>query len=258
MSDHNKAWNEQLLHNPHLVADKRSRVQRMFSAIAPSYDLNNRLHSFGRDQYWRKQTVRIAAPGPSDTVVDVACGTGDLTLAFSRITSGPVIGIDFTYAMLPLASKKSARAGSSVIWINADAQCLPLSDACCDIVSIAFGIRNVQDIHAALKEFYRVLRPNGRLVILEFSEPQQPLVRFLNRVYSYHLMPITASLIARDRSGAYQYLPRSIETFISRQQMKQLLEETGFVSVEQHPMTFGVCVCYRGVKPMDSLQQDIV
>jgi demethylmenaquinone methyltransferase/2-methoxy-6-polyprenyl-1,4-benzoquinol methylase len=116
----------------------------------------------------------------------------------------------------------------------------------------------VQDIRSAMKEFYRVLRPNGRLIILEFSEPQQPLVRFLNRIYSYHLMPITASLIARDRSGAYQYLPRSIETFISRQQMTRLMAETGFVSVEQHPMTFGVCVCYRGIKPMDSSQQHIV
>lgn len=253
MSHHDKAWNDQLLRNPHLVSDKRSRVQRMFSAIASSYDLNNRLHSFGRDQYWRQQAVRIAKPGKNDVVVDVACGTGDLTMAFSRQTTGPVMGIDFTYAMLPLASKKSARTSSSVVFVNGDAQCLPLTDACCDIVSIAFGIRNVQDIRLALSEFYRVLRPNGRVIVLEFSEPQQPFIRFLNRVYSHHIMPITASLIARDTSGAYQYLPRSIETFISRQQMTKLLEETGFISIEQHPMTFGVCVCYRGIKPDSSL-----
>jgi demethylmenaquinone methyltransferase/2-methoxy-6-polyprenyl-1,4-benzoquinol methylase len=221
----------------------------MFSAIAPSYDLNNRLHSLWRDQAWRRKTVKIAELKPDDVVVDVACGTGDLTLAFALRTSGQVIGVDFTYAMLPIANRKSAIPNpKSPIFINGDAQSLPLPDACCDVASIAFGIRNVQDIPAAFMEFHRVLRPGGRVIVLEFSEPTNPLLRSLNRFYCHKIMPMTATLIARDKSGAYKYLPKSIETFVSRQKMVQLLSEAGFGRIEQYPMTFGVCVCYRGVK----------
>ncbi len=222
----------------------------MFSAIAPSYDLNNRLHSLWRDQAWRRKAVRIAQLKPDDVVVDVACGTGDLTLAFAQRTDGQVIGVDFTYAMLPIANRKSKIANlKSQIFVNGDAQSLPLPDACCDVVSIAFGIRNVQDIPTAFLEFYRVLRPGGRVIVLEFSEPTNPLLRSLNRFYCHKIMPITATLIARDKSGAYKYLPKSIETFISREKMVQLLFDAGFGQIEQHPMTFGVCVCYRGIKP---------
>jgi demethylmenaquinone methyltransferase / 2-methoxy-6-polyprenyl-1,4-benzoquinol methylase len=268
------AWDDKLLTNPHAVADKRSRVQRMFSAIAPSYDLNNRLHSFWRDQAWRRKAVKIAQLKPEDIVVDVACGTGDLTLAFAQALyphnvgsddHAHVIGIDFTYAMLPIANAKwtghglvqhqiedpetNPGAPSFVRFLNGDAQALPLPDACCDVVSIAFGIRNVQDIPTAFAEFHRVLRPGGRVIVLEFSEPTNPFIRSLNRFYCHKVMPTTATLIARDKSGAYKYLPKSIETFISRERMVQLLSDAGFESIEQHPMTFGVCVCYRGIKP---------
>lgn len=252
------AWDEQRLQNPHAIADKRSRVQRMFSAIAPSYDLNNRLHSFWRDQAWRRNAVKIANVKPDDVVVDVACGTGDLTLAFAstgwRLQSRPqtthVIGIDFTYAMLPIATFKarSTQHAAHPLFINGDAQSLPLPDACCDVVSIAFGIRNVQDIPTAFREFHRVLRPGGRVIVLEFSEPTNPLIRALNRFYCGRIMPVTATLISGDKSGAYKYLPKSVETFISRQKMVDLLREAAFDQIEQHPMTFGVCVCYRGIK----------
>jgi len=243
------AWNESNLNDPHTVADKRSRVQKMFSAIAPSYDLNNRLHSFWRDQAWRRRAVKLAKVKPYDDVVDVACGTGDLTLAFSDATRQIVVGVDFTYAMLPIAVRKSAIGNrQSAIFLNGDAQSLPLPDACCDVVSIAFGIRNVQDIPTAFAEFHRVLRPGGRVVVLEFSEPTNPLIRTLNRFYCHKVMPRTATLISGDKTGAYKYLPKSIETFISRDKMTQLLADAGFGSIEQHPMTFGVCVAYRGVK----------
>ncbi len=265
------AWNDSNLNDPHSVADKRSRVQKMFSAIAPSYDLNNRLHSFWRDQAWRKKAVKIAELKANDVVVDVACGTGDLTLAFygrlaqiyggdgNTLTDSQVIGIDFTYEMLPLARRKRDTLlkcdrvhqdldGSQVAFLNGDAQALPLPDSCCDVVSIAFGIRNVQDIPVAFNEFYRVLRPGGRVIVLEFSEPTNPLIRAMNRFYCHKIMPFTATLIARDKSGAYKYLPKSIETFISRDKMTQLLADAGFADITQHPMTFGVCVAYRGVK----------
>lgn len=253
------AWNDQLLQNPHAVADKRTRVQRMFAAIAPSYDLNNRLHSFWRDQAWRRRAVELATLKPDDVIVDVACGTGDLTLAMYRglrqcagdraPARSQVIGIDFTFEMLPRARSK-ARASDpfdTICFVNGDATCLPLPDACADVVSIAFGIRNVDRPELALAEFRRILRPGGRVIVLEFSEPSNPILRGLNRFYCGRIMPITATLISRDRSGAYKYLPRSIGTFWDRGKMSAMLADAGFVDITQHPMTFGVCVCYRGL-----------
>lgn len=253
------AWDEQLLANPHAVADKRGRVQRMFAAIAPSYDLNNRLHSLWMDQRWRRKAVALSGLRPDDHVVDIACGTGDLTEAFrsvgdhqaSRTTSGGrYVGIDFTFEMLPIAARKSAPRDvvSSILWVNGDAQCLPLAGASCDVVSIAFGIRNVADPASAIREFHRVLRPGGRLIILEFSLPANPILRALYNFYFRKVLPRTATLISGDKTGAYKYLPESVNTFIGREQMMQMMRDAGFVEVEQFPMTFGVCVCYRGVK----------
>src|SRR5687768_11084530 len=139
------AWNDQLLANPHAVADKRRRVRDMFAAIAPSYDINNRLHSAWQDQRWRRRAVKLATLKQGDQVVDVACGTGDLTLAFEDALArlpgdfGNVIGIDFTYAMLPIATRKATRAhqDTCAVFVNGDAQSLPLPDESADVVSIA-------------------------------------------------------------------------------------------------------------------------
>ena len=248
------AWNDALLKNPHAVADKRRRVQQMFAAIAPSYDLNNRLHSLWRDQAWRRKAVRLAELRSTDKVVDVACGTGDLTIAFSEALSKlgtlpKAIGIDFTFEMLPIAGRKSAPLGvGAPIWLNGDAQSLPLPDACCDVVSIAFGIRNVADPAAAIAEFSRILRPGGRLIILEFSLPTQPLLRGLYNFYFRRVLPRTATLLSGDRTGAYKYLPESVNTFIGREQMATMMSRAGFAMISQHPMTFGVCVAYRGIR----------
>lgn len=258
-SSSQSVWNDQLLANPHAAADKRQRVQKMFAAIAPSYDLNNRLHSLWMDQRWRRTAVRLANLKATDIVVDVACGTGDLTLKFAaelqRLDSqaqGRALGIDFTYEMLPIARLKSEQSvgnGRPIRYINGDAMALPLPDACADVVSIAFGIRNVADPAAAIREFRRILRPGGRLIILEFSLPTNRLLRGLYNFYFRRILPVTATLISRDRTGAYKYLPESVNTFIDRRAMVEMMSTAGFADVSQRPLTLGVCVCYRGVVP---------
>ncbi len=249
----------------------------MFAAIAPSYDLNNRLHSLWMDQHWRRVAVKLAQLKATDRVVDVACGTGDLTRKFywrlwdirgrehvRANMSGPidfptrsdVLGVDFTFEMLAVGQNKGFILASGIdfsesrpSFINGDAQSLPLPDQSADVVSIAFGIRNVQDPAAALAEFRRVLRPGGRVIILEFSLPTNPILRGLYNFYFRQILPRTATLISGDKTGAYKYLPESVNTFIGRQQMTAMMTAAGFEKVEQFPMTFGVCVCYRGVVP---------
>ncbi len=241
-----------LAEDPHAFADKADRVRRMFGAIAHRYDLNNRLHSFGRDQAWRRRAVALCRVGANDRVLDAACGTGDLAEAFADAGAREVCGIDFTPEMIDLAQRKAARrrrrrAGACVpSYRLADAMDLPFADAAFDVVSIAFGIRNVSDPKRAIAEFRRVLRPGGRLVILEFSHPDNALLRAVNRIYCERVMPFTAALLAGDRTGAYRYLPRSVATFADRGALARMMAGAGFSPVTQHAMTFGVCVAYLG------------
>lgn len=220
----------------------------MFAAIARSYDLNNRLHSIWQDQAWRRHAVRRADVRAGDHVLDVACGTGDLTLAFARTAAARIVGLDFTAEMLDVARNKTARhmaAEGRVEYLQGDAQDLPFEDASFDVVSIAFGIRNVQDPGRAVREFRRVLRPGGRLMVLEFAEPTLAPVRWFNMFYCRRVMPITATLISGDRTGAYKYLPRSVETFMSPEDLKGLLVSAEFVEPRDWQLSLGICRCYR-------------
>jgi demethylmenaquinone methyltransferase/2-methoxy-6-polyprenyl-1,4-benzoquinol methylase len=224
----------------------------MFASIAGRYDLNNRLHSFGLDQRWRRRAVQVAGVTGESDVVDVACGTGDLSEAFADAGARRVIGIDFTPQMLDIARDKGRRAGgarSRVIYREGDAMALDLPDASADVVSIAFGIRNVAEPRRAIAEFRRILRPGGRLVILEFSEPRNALIRWSNALYTRRIMPWTAGLVARDRVGAYRYLPRSVQTFLTPQALADMVREAGFGPAFQEPLTFGVCTLTRAAVP---------
>lgn len=247
------AWrDDELSSDPHAHADKAPKVRAMFAAIARSYDLNNRVHSLWQDQLWRASAVRAAEVRPGDRVLDVACGTGDLTQAFARTEAGEVVGLDFTRPMLDIAEHKqqrlSPKAGSKITYVEGDAMALPFEDASFDVLSIAFGIRNVQEPRKALSEFARVLKPGGRLVILEFDTPRFAPVRWFNNFYAGWVMPRTATLISRDRSGAYRYLPRSVGAFMTREALMTAIGEAGFSDVRARGLSLGICVRYSGVR----------
>ncbi len=243
------AWDdEKLASNPHDVKDKAARVEAMFTSIARRYDLNNRLHSLWQDQIWRQHAVELSNIAENEVVFDIACGTGDLAMAFSRAGVRSVRGIDFTQAMLDIAIHKADVADLSITYSQGDAMALDVPDCSADVVSIAFGIRNVQDPKKALTEFYRILKPRGRLVILEFSSPKNAFIRVLNDFYTNRIMPITATLIAKDTSGAYKYLPKSVSSFSDAQALATEVAKVGFQDVEQFSQTFGVCTITRGVK----------
>lgn len=261
------SWTEaDLRSSPHQHAQKAEKVRGMFAAIAGSYDLNNRVHSFGRDVAWRNAAVKLSGVTDSEEVLDVACGTGDLTRAFAARRPRRVVGLDFTPQMLDIACAKSGvarglrsneahtaprpnRSPSSPTlpeYLDGDAMNLPFADGSFDVVSIAFGLRNVSDPSKALREFRRVLRPRGRVVVLEFGRPRNRVIAWANDLYTAKIMPMTATIISRDKSGAYKYLPKSVETFLTREQLAEALKSAGFSGVKQTAMTFGVCVCSVG------------
>ena len=243
------AWDADLLRAPHEAADKRERVRRMFDAIAPRYRLVNSLFSGGRDAVWRRRTVAIAGVGPDDDVLDVACGTGDLARAFLRAGPRSVVGCDFSHRMLREAAtaRSAGRAGSAdglIRWCEADALQLPWCAGSFSVVSCAFGIRNFQDLDAGLSEMHRVLRPGGRCVILEFTRPNRRFARGLYELYTGRVMPVLASLISGDKTGAYRYLPRSVVSFVEPAILCGMLERAGFVGVRATPLTFGAVTVY--------------
>ncbi|MCE9619073.1 MAG: bifunctional demethylmenaquinone methyltransferase/2-methoxy-6-polyprenyl-1,4-benzoquinol methylase UbiE [Planctomycetes bacterium] len=271
MSSAGPSWTpDQLQADPHSDPAKAERVQSMFTAIAPTYDLNNRIHSFGLDQAWRRRTVREVAkrlaspdhrtagdaakrlkPLLDKKVLDMACGTGDLTELF-RKAGALATGGDYTPAMLEIARAKSARhdgADPRILFVEADATQLPFHTSTFDAVTIAFGLRNVSDPAKAIAEFFRVLRPGGVMAILEFDQPSSRLVRFVHNFYTQRIMPLTATAIARDRSGAYKYLPRSVSTFLTPQGIAHLAAASGFERIEHHSLTFGTCALTLASRP---------
>jgi demethylmenaquinone methyltransferase / 2-methoxy-6-polyprenyl-1,4-benzoquinol methylase len=237
------------------VDKSESRVRRMFGQIAPRYDLLNRMLSGGTDVYWRWRTVRSFELTGEAPILDVCTGTGDLALAWWK-NSGrrlPVVGTDFTHEMLVRAGAKADRAGAlcdggGISLLEADTQSLPLTDDTFQIVSVAFGLRNVTETRRGLEEMVRVCRPGGRVVILEFSEPTNGLFRRVYRGYFDHVLPRIGQLVARNQEEAYSYLPASVSEFPSGQALAGLMQECGLEQVRFRPLTGGIATLYDGVK----------
>ena len=224
-----------------------SEVQAMFGEIAPRYDLLNRLLSFGIDQRWRAVAMKEVDSQPKQQILDLCCGTGDLSLGFAA-QGCTVTGADFTGQMLPLAKAKAKRAQLNLRWVQADAEVLPFGDNSFDTVTISFGIRNVHQPKHALRECFRVLRPGGKLGVLEFFPMKPSIWRTLFRFYFHHVLPALARIFRVGRGGAYRYLPESVEGFVSAEGFVKWLHEVGFEKTRSIPLTGGVAHFQFGVK----------
>lgn len=238
---HGTVWDAERLTDPHGQADKAVRVRAMFDAIAPTYERVNRILSLGMDARWRRRAMGLAGTSQADRVLDVACGTGDFARTFARHSPRLVVGCDFAERMLSLAASRDGRA---IRWCRADAMTLPFADQSFSLVGCAFGVRNFQDLAAGLREFHRVLSPGGRAVILEFSMPRLGILGRLYRAYFDRVLPGLATLLSRDRSGAYHYLPKSVSSFVDAAGVSHALRAAGFERVECRRQTIGVVTVF--------------
>lgn len=228
------------------------RVREMFAGIANRYDLLNHLLSGNTDRRWRWLVARslqdvLAAEGSS--ALDVACGTGDLALALSKLTGAHIVGTDFCRPMLEIAARKATAANVSLIpFVEGDALALPFADTSFDAVSIAFGLRNLSSVEKGLKELRRVLKPGGRAAILEFSRPVVPGFRALFQFYFTRVLPKVGGMISGSR-GAYEYLPDSVSRFPDQKRLAAMMREAGFAEVSYKNLTGGIAALHLGTRP---------
>ena len=225
-----------------------AEVRQMFSSIATRYDVTNEVLSFGIHRLWRRKAIRLSGAKPGDAVLDCATGTGDLAIAFKHTVGGDgrVVGTDFCPEMLESAPAKAAREGLEIEFAVADAMDLRgYADNSFDVASISFGIRNVDDPVQCLKEMARVVKPGGRVVVLEFGQPNG-LYGGLFRFYSKVLMPFVGGLLTGNRA-AYQYLPRTAAAFPAGEKFLELMDRSGaYRKRAAHPLTFGTAYVYVG------------
>ena len=232
------------------------RVQTMFGQIAGRYDFLNHFLSGGVDYYWRWRTVRTIPPNDTAPILDVCTGTGDLALSWWKKSRGKVavVGSDFTYEMLELANVKRDKklpteSRQLLSFLEADTLRLPFKDSLFQIVSVAFGLRNVSDTDAGIREMMRVCQPGGRVVVLEFSLPGNRILRSMYLWYFKNVLPRIGQLLARNQQSAYNYLPDSVSEFPYGQALADRLTACGLTDVKWKPLTFGIATLYFGTKP---------
>ena len=232
--------------------EKHGYVRAMFDAIAPRYDLLNSVLSARLHHRWRRVAAAETRLKPGDSALDICTGTADLAFELARLVgpAGQVIGSDFSAPMLELGERKrEARHTEQLRLMLADAQNLPFDSHAFDAVTVAFGIRNVADRQRGLDEMARVTRPGGKVVVLEFNQPRQPLFAALYRWYSFHIMPRIGGIIS-GRKDAYEYLPSSVAVFPSREEIANEMRRAGLTDVRYRDLTLGIVVIHSGVKPV--------
>ncbi|MEE4143848.1 MAG: bifunctional demethylmenaquinone methyltransferase/2-methoxy-6-polyprenyl-1,4-benzoquinol methylase UbiE [Halieaceae bacterium] len=230
---------------------KAGLVADVFHSVASRYDLMNDLMSGGIHRIWKRFTIELSGVRSGNAVLDIAGGTGDLAARFADIVGpgGRVVLADINDSMLKVGRDKLLDNGrlGNLEFVQADAQCLPFPDDSFDCVTIAFGLRNVTDKDAALRSMLRVLKPGGRLLVLEFSKPANPLLSKAYDTYSFRVLPLMGRLVAND-ADSYQYLAESIRMHPDQETLKDMMEDAGFSKCEYHNMTGGVVALHKGVK----------
>lgn len=228
---------------------KKQQVEQMFDNISPKYDLLNRVLSMGIDVQWRKKVVKKVAESNPQKILDIATGTGDLAIAMAKNTKAKITGFDLSAGMLEVGRKKVEEKNltEKIEMIQGDAENMPFTDNSFDCITVAFGVRNFENLDKGLAEIYRVLKPGGSFIILEFSQPEATPMKQLYGFYSKHILPKIGSTVSKD-TDAYTYLPESAKVFPSGEKMKNILKEIGFVNPIAKELTFGIASIYESLK----------
>ena len=235
--------------------EQARRVREMFATIAARYDLLNHLLSGNIDKRWRRRVANILnstlAPGSGSAknrILDVACGTGDLSFTLFESSQAQIVGVDFCRPMLEIALSKAAKRGCEVPFIEGDALSLPFLDRSFEAVTIAFGLRNLASVEVGFAELFRILKPGGKVVVLEFSKPVVPVLRSLFRFYFSRVLPAFGGLISGSRS-AYQYLPESVSRFPDQNELSSIMRRSGFEEVTFQNLSGGIAALHLGMRP---------
>lgn len=221
----------------------------MFNSIAGKYDFLNHFLSAGIDIYWRRKAIDLLVPSKPKTILDIATGTGDLALEALRLQPDKITGVDISEGMLAVGREKIAKRnlGQKIELRLGDSENLEFADNAFDAATAAFGVRNFENLPQGLREIYRVLKPGGRVVILEFSKPKSFPFKQVYNFYFKQILPVFGKVISKDRA-AYTYLPESVQAFPDGPEFINILEQVGFKATQWHPLTFGISSIYTGIK----------
>ena len=250
-SDHDKRTThfgyKQVPHN-----DKEKLVANVFHSVANNYDIMNDLMSMGIHRIWKRFTIELSAVRKGHKVLDIAGGTGDLAKQFSRLVgdTGQVVLADINESMLKTGRNRLLDEGitGNIEFIQANAECLPFAQNTFDCVTISFGLRNVTNKEAAIRSMLHVLKPGGRLLVLEFSKTQNPLLTKIYDTYSFKLLPAIGKIVAKD-ADSYRYLAESIRMHPDQETLEKMMQDAGFVNTGYHNMTGGIVALHKGIKP---------
>ena len=231
----------------HQGGEKKELVRKMFDDISSKYDFLNHFLSLGIDIFWRKKLIHKLNISNYTQVLDVACGTGDVCFEILKYHSVNIIGLDLSENMINLANEKAIKRNQdNVTFLHGDAEKIPLDSNSIDYLTISYGFRNLSNYELALKEFYRVLKPGGRLGILEFSKPKSKIIGSLFGLYFHHILPRIGNFFSR--SDAYKYLSESVDFFPNRHDICKKITNSGFQNIEIQDLTFGISTIFLGIK----------